>query len=333
MLMMKKHGSNIGIPPRSQKVPASWLSTLDHGLTVLRCFTHDRPRWRVTELAACLAMHKSTISKILATLLGHGLVVRDGASGKYALGPVVVDLANVYMGHFSWRDVAHPILQRLRDRVHNTVSLLALDGDDALCVDMIPGVGWIPSVGVGGRYPLHAGSAKVLLAYLPDPDIERILRRKLVPVTPKTMTDPDRLRRRLARIRARGYEITYGERQLGAFGITAGVRNNRGAILGALCVSGPAADVPAAYVRTAVPIVCQAARELSQVLVSFESPTAERDTAQTSMGHGGAASRDGCVAGRPQTGRARRAGGEVQLRPIMVDGRRPAVRVATGTPR
>ena len=47
----------------------------------------------VTELARRLGLHKSTASRLLATLQKRGLVEQDDESGKYRLGLVVIRLA------------------------------------------------------------------------------------------------------------------------------------------------------------------------------------------------------------------------------------------------
>jgi len=46
----------------------------------------------VTELARSLGLHKSTASRLLATLQKRGLVQQDEDSGKYSLGLALVRL-------------------------------------------------------------------------------------------------------------------------------------------------------------------------------------------------------------------------------------------------
>ena len=77
-----------------------------------------RPRRRageagVTELARRLGLHKSTASRLLATLQRRGLVEQDDESGKYRLGLVVIRLAERAERTLDLRGIAMAELERL----------------------------------------------------------------------------------------------------------------------------------------------------------------------------------------------------------------------------
>ena len=58
----------------------------------------------------------------------------------------------------------------------------------------------------------HAGAAsKLLLSYLPETELADWLRRPLPAHTPRTITDPKRLRAELGRIRKQGWSQDKGE--------------------------------------------------------------------------------------------------------------------------
>ena len=66
---------------------------------------------------------------------------------------------------------------------------------------------------------MQALSSKVLLAFLPEAEIEQITNSiELLPFTPHTITDPAQLRAELAAIRQRGYATSFEETDLGAMG-------------------------------------------------------------------------------------------------------------------
>ena len=62
-------------------------SVLLNGLHVLEAFSIDEPVLGVTEIARKVHQHKSTVSRILATLERAGYVERDEGSGRFRLGP------------------------------------------------------------------------------------------------------------------------------------------------------------------------------------------------------------------------------------------------------
>jgi DNA-binding IclR family transcriptional regulator len=89
--------------------------------------------------------------------------------------------------------------------------------------------------------PFHAGaSGKVIMAFLPDEEVENIISSGLQRITPQTITSPKELRKNLNEIRSIGYAITHGERSAEIIGIACPVFNADFAIIGGLMVTIPA---------------------------------------------------------------------------------------------
>ena len=136
----------------------------------------------VTELARRLGLHKSTASRLLATLQKRGLVEQDDETGKYRLGLVVIRLAERAERTLDLRGIAMPELERLARLTHETTGLGVLDGDTLLTVAQADGPNLI-AVGdwTGRSTPLHCvASGKVLLAAVAEREVLRIVRRGLV---------------------------------------------------------------------------------------------------------------------------------------------------------
>jgi IclR family acetate operon transcriptional repressor len=89
--------------------------------------------------------------------------------------------------------------------------------------------------------PVYAGaSGLAIMAFLPPEERRAIIARtKLAPVTERTITDPMVLEKELARIRARGYAYSRGQRTVGAVGIAAPIWGPDGRVMGDLTVSVP----------------------------------------------------------------------------------------------
>ena len=49
-------------------------SAITNAIAILRCFTVDEPSLGVTEIAARIGVHKSTVSRVLANLEAEDLV-------------------------------------------------------------------------------------------------------------------------------------------------------------------------------------------------------------------------------------------------------------------
>jgi DNA-binding IclR family transcriptional regulator len=115
---------------------------------------------------------------------------------------------------------------------------------------------------VGTRWPAHATSTgKVLLAELAEEELQAFLAGPLLPLTPKTLTDPAALRRELLRVRERGYATGIEELEAGYMAVAVPVRGQGGRVMAALGIGGPRVRLaPERLVEIAKTLVTPAAR-------------------------------------------------------------------------
>src|SRR5207302_20682 len=96
---------------------------------------------------------------------------------------------------------------------------------------------------VGARELAHCtGLGKVLLADLPPPDLQRIMRVGLARRTPATLTDQDASLRELEQVRRQGYAEDHEEAEVGLRCLAAPVRDSSGQTVAAISISGPAVE-------------------------------------------------------------------------------------------
>jgi IclR family acetate operon transcriptional repressor len=195
----------------------------------------------VTELARRLGLHKSTASRLLATLERRGLVEQDEETGKYRLGLVVIRLAERAERTLDLRGIATPELERLARLTHETTGLGVLDGDEILNVAQVDGPNLIAMGDWTGRStPLHCVAAgKVIMAALAEREVVRIVKRGLPHYTERTIVELEPLLEELARIRRRGYATAFGEFEPGLNAVAAPVHDARGQVIAAVDVWGP----------------------------------------------------------------------------------------------
>jgi DNA-binding IclR family transcriptional regulator len=139
--------------------------TLDRGLRVLELLADTPAGLTVTELGSRLAVNRTVVYRLVATLEGHGLA-RRSADGRVRLGLAVVPLARRVQPLL--RAAAVPPLRRLADEVGATAHLTVADGDEALAVAVVE-PSWTDlhvAYRVGSRHPLERGAAgqAILLA-------------------------------------------------------------------------------------------------------------------------------------------------------------------------
>jgi DNA-binding IclR family transcriptional regulator len=195
----------------------------------------------VTDLGRGLGVHKATASRLAATLADGGLIERDPVSDRYRLGFGLIRLVGAALAGVDLVRTAHPVLEELAERTRETVNIGVLSGDAVLYLDQVSSAHLIASTNwVGRRTPLHCSSSgKVFLAHLPKPVLEQALARPLEAPTPRTVTDPARLRRQLDEVRVRGYATIQEELERGLNAVAAPVRQLNGEVAAAVSVSGP----------------------------------------------------------------------------------------------
>ncbi len=218
------------------------VRSVDRAASLLLALGESRGEAGVTELARRLGLHKSTASRLLATLERRGLVEQDQESGKYRLGLVVIRLAEHAERTLDLRALAMPDLDRLARATHETTGLGVLNGDECLTVAQADGPNLVAMGDWTGRaVPIHSIAAgKVLLASLPEREVLRLVRRGLVRFTDRTITQLEPLLEELARVRRRGYAIAFGEYDPGLNAVAAPVHDARGTVIAAVDVWGPA---------------------------------------------------------------------------------------------
>jgi len=249
----------------TSEAPAS-VQSVDRALTILGILARLGEAG-VTEIAAELGVHKSTAFRLVATLESHGMVEQNEDRGKYRLGVGVLRLAGATTARLDVVQEARPICRRLAADSGETVNIAVLSDRSALYLDQVAGQSALQSHNwVGQHIPLHATSnGKVLLSGLSADEVDSRLP-KLPSYTSDTVTSRARLRRELAEVRDQGYAVAVDELEVGLTAIAAPIRNAHGDVIASLSVSGPTFRLGEPRVKELVPVVQDAADEVSRRL-------------------------------------------------------------------
>jgi IclR family transcriptional regulator, acetate operon repressor len=240
------------------------VRSVDRAVSLLQLLA-VRGESRGTDLADQLGIHKSTVSRLLATLEARGLVERVSPRGGYQLAYGVLRLATAASRGLDLTVVGRPVCERLAARVGETVNLAVRDGLDVVSVDQVIGAAAVSSVNwVGHRSPLHCTSAgKVFLAAMPADELAAYLDRPLARFTAHTLVTATALAAELDRVRREGCAITRQEQEVGLNAVSAPVRSAQGQVVAAVAVSGPSFRLTEQVVPEVAGLVAAAADEIS----------------------------------------------------------------------
>ena len=91
------------------------------------------------ELARATGINASTVSRLLATLTAAGYAEHVPATGRYRLGPRVIQLAQGVLARLDVRQIVRPLLEELVDATGETATLSLPSEHDAITADFVPG--------------------------------------------------------------------------------------------------------------------------------------------------------------------------------------------------
>lgn len=246
------------------------LASLHRGLEVVDCFA-SQGSWSLAELAQHLRQNKATLFRVLHTLEQFGYVAKDAATGRYGPGLRLHTLGAAAVQHQALRWQALPPLQDLAEATGETVHVGILHDGVVVTVQVVEGTHAVRMhSSVGKRSPAHASAlGKVLLAHLPDAEVEALLARHgMQRFTPNTITTPAALREALHRVRQDGYAPDEEEIEAGLRCLAAPITDHAGRSSAALAISAPASRMTPAAVAALLPQVKATAARISRMLGS-----------------------------------------------------------------
>ncbi len=217
---------------------ANFVQSLERGLAVIRAFDAEHRDLALSEVARAAGLTRAAARRFLLTLVELGYV--SSANGRFRLTPRVLELGYAYLSGLTLPEVAEPHVEELVAKVNESSSISVLDGTEIVYIVRVP-TRRIMSItlSVGTRLPAYAASmGRVLLAALPDDELERRLARiEVRPLTPHTIKDSDELRVVLAKVRKQGYAATDQELEEGLRSLAVPISDVSGEVIAALNVS------------------------------------------------------------------------------------------------
>ena len=218
------------------------INSILRACSILKCFSGEKARFKVSEVARRLHLDRSTTYRILLTLERGGFLEKDAKTGEYSLGVAAFEVGSAYLGRADFIQIAKPVMSDLALEVQETVHLAILSQTEILYVDKVDSPRTLGVISkVGQRGPVYCTAlGKVLLAFLPDEERSKILGRiELKPLTRNTITSKNRFMDELIEVRKRGYARDHREIEEDVECIAAPVRNHMGEVIASISISGP----------------------------------------------------------------------------------------------
>jgi DNA-binding IclR family transcriptional regulator len=217
------------------------IQSVNRAIAMLSLFTYRRPRLGITEISRILNLPKGTVHGLVRTLLRAGFLQQDPETRKYQLGLKLYEMGITLAVNLEINQKAVAPANKLAKSV-NLVSRIAIwDGDSALItLNVDPRSNSLFVHQIGPRIPAYCSSVgKAILAFLNNEELNAYLSRtELIPYTPRTITQKERLLMELEETRQRGYSIDQEETTPGLACIGAPIFGKDGHLEASISLSG-----------------------------------------------------------------------------------------------
>ena len=101
-------------------------SSILRALQILECFMDQEKEWTLKELVNQLGLPTTTVFRHVSTLMERRYLTQDPVRKTYHVGPNLLALAGAIIGGSDLCKIARPELERLSDRVKETINLSIL---------------------------------------------------------------------------------------------------------------------------------------------------------------------------------------------------------------
>ncbi len=220
---------------------AQTIQSLDRGLKILEILGKSDKPLSLNEITEYFDIDRSSIFRLLGTLIAHNFVHQDPDTKKYMLGFKIMELSGAFGEQSKIETFLRPVLKYVCEKTQQNTHLAMLHGQDVVFIAVEqPRNSLSMHISVGTREPAYATAlGKVLLAFMPQPEKEMLLREvTLQKYTSKTITSVAVYKKHLEAIVNTKYAIDNEEYRLGVVCIAAPVFNHRGVVEYSIGISG-----------------------------------------------------------------------------------------------
>lgn len=227
----------------------------------------DRERLTLQEMVELLQMPKTSVYRMAQSLVELGFLQKT--NDYYQLGLAFLSFGMLVAERLDLRRIALPIMKRLKEETKEAVNLVIRDGDEAIYIEKVDTSEPVRVyTKVGRRAPLYAGACpRILLAFMERDEQQSYMDRvKLVKIAKNTIVQRDILRELIEQDRKRQYTVSYSELEDYSAAIAVPIFNHEGKVVAGLSVAGPEQRFSPEAVERMVPMLQQAAQQISSQL-------------------------------------------------------------------
>ncbi|HHY14020.1 MAG TPA: IclR family transcriptional regulator [Thermoanaerobacterales bacterium] len=245
------------------------VQSVDRALSILEILSDYSEGLGITSISNKVNIHKSTVHRILATLIYKGYVEQDPNTNNYMITLKLFELGNKKVESMDLLEISKPYTEKLMEKVNEVVHLVVRENNETIYIDKVEADNVIRMAStIGKRNPLYSTSVgKAILAHLPEKEMKKIWdSSKIEKLTEYTIIDFNEMKKELAIVKEKGYSVDNQENEVGVRCIGAPIFNISGEIEGAVSISGPIFRVTEEKIEEFAKEVVECATKISREL-------------------------------------------------------------------
>jgi len=250
------------------------MDTVDRVISVISFLAKDFAFHGVTEIGSELNLSKTTVHRILSALEKKQWVFVDPSTNKYRLDSSSIQFGSYLISSSDLRSLSLAHLHNLAEATNESAFLNLRVALERLYIEQVNSKQELRSVvELNKRFPLWIGaSGKVILAYLDEEDITRVLDvlkfSGIHSYISGRIVDVKALRAELVKIKKDGYAITSSERVLGSTTLAAPILGYQSTVVGSISITGPTPRFSVEVANRYIPLVKKAAKDITSALTN-----------------------------------------------------------------
>jgi IclR family KDG regulon transcriptional repressor len=243
------------------------VQSIDRTFDILEILAQEKDGLGLTEIGKRVCLHKSTVFRLLSSLVSRGYIEKNPQTAAYRLSLKFIELCSTSLNSLELKTEALPSLKRLASLTTQAVYLAIRDGWEAIYIEKVETFESIRKYDIiGKRAPAYCTAlGKSLLTGLNEDEIrERFQGVKLTAFTSNTITGLERLIQEVDLVRERGWSEDNEEYEEGLRCIAAPIYDYRNCVIAAVSTSGPKNIISKEKTEVISQYVMEAAKDISK---------------------------------------------------------------------
>ena len=218
------------------------VRSLLKAVSILQCFSYDEPELGIADILRKVEMPRTTVHRILSTLLSTKLLERESNSGKYRIGPALYMMGSLYLGTTDILAAAKPVTKLLNEITGDYVVLSVFDRGNVVIIKKEESRhGFRYHHTVGTILPAYASAmGKAFLSELSESELDSLYpNENFKLLTSKAIATKAQLKKELEQIRTTGVSYDFEGNTEGLSCVGCVIRDATRKAVAAMSMGGP----------------------------------------------------------------------------------------------